>query len=228
MKYFFAGLAAAFTISTAAHAAIVERRIWIETAIDTIKEDMCQDKMKVWRCLWSDRAACIKVMKETFPTCSGTVIPDLPEYIDSDETKAAAFKVVTDCMSAELGRKYVLPLPKEKMDEYNICTGTVARSKPLNPNLQKALDASKDIMKAHCNNGSFYRKCYSMPENSCREMLDKESLACTMKMEADGVSVKPEPEAIKETATTITNCTNAAMRKNLDSTHHKIKDKDCE
>jgi hypothetical protein len=41
--------------ATAANANIVERRIWIETAIDTIKEDQCQDKMKVWRCIFPER-----------------------------------------------------------------------------------------------------------------------------------------------------------------------------
>ncbi|MGZ3650171.1 MAG: hypothetical protein ACXVB9_05820 [Bdellovibrionota bacterium] len=207
---------------------IVERRIWIESAIDTIKEEQCEDKIRTWRCLFSERTDCIKAMKAAFLPCSTSVVPDLPEYIDSPETKAQATKVVMDCMTGELTKKYILALPRDKMDEYNVCTGVVARSKPLSANLQKAEDYSKTQTTATCATGGFMRKCFNLPQNVCNDTLAKQQHDCTMKMEADGVSVKKEESAIEEAGRKITDCALSNMRKALDATRKRIKDKDCE
>jgi hypothetical protein len=211
-----------------ARAAIVERRIWIEKAINSLKDDLCKDSVKQWRCLFPDRAVCVKAMQEAFVPCSSNVIPDLPEYIDSPETKAQAEKVVTACLATELGRKHILALPREKLDEYNVCTGAMARTKPLNPRLLKALDYSKTLTAGHCSDGSYFRRCYGLSEKDCKDTREKQSLECTMKLETEGQIPKDQESAIQDSGRKITECLLAGMRKELDGKKKKSKAKDCE
>lgn len=229
MKLFIPSLTTAMLFTLTASAAIVERRNWIETAAQPLKEEQCQDKMKTWRCVLPDAPACEEAFQVAYNTCAQNVLPDLPEYIDGADTKAQANKILRDCMTTEVAKKYVLPLNKEKMEEYNVCTGVAARSKPLNPTLQKALVYSKTLMAANCANGSFYRKCYALPEGTCTDTVAKHALECTMKMEADGVgaNLKGDETAVQETGRKIVECTLPALRKEFDGTRKKLKDKDC-
>jgi len=205
----------------------VEWSVWAGTAIDTSKEDQCQDKMKVWRCIFPERVDCQKAMKEAYVPCSQSVIPDLPEYIESAESKATATKVVVDCMTTELNKKYVLNMSHEKLDEYSICTGAVARSKPLNTSVQKALEYSKTLTAGHCGNGTFFRKCYGLSEQACKDAKEKESTACAMKMEAEG-GLKSDEASIQEAGRKLTECTLQNLRKTIGASKPKSKDKDCE
>ena len=207
---------------------IVERRIWIETAVKQLQEDTCTPEVKAWHCAFPDRIHCGKVLKELFTaSCSTNLVPDLPEYIDGPETKAQAMKLITDCLTTEMAKKYLLPLTREKMEDYNICTGAVARSKPMNPMLLKALDFSKTQTKNTCAAGGFMRKCFSLPQGTCDDSLSHQQLDCTMKMEKEGVTPKDEGAA-DEVGRKITDCAVQAMRKSLDATRKRAKDKDCE
>jgi hypothetical protein len=227
MKYLAIALLLA-PFSSARADGIVERRIWIETAIKPLQEDLCTPDVKAWHCAFPDRIQCGKVLKELFnASCSSNLVPDLPEYIDGPESKAAAMKLVTNCLTTELAKKYLLPLTREKMEDYNVCTGAVARSKPMNPMLTKALDFSKVQTKSTCNAGGFMRKCFSLSQGSCDEALAKEQLDCTMKMEKEGVTPKDDSGA-EETGKKVTDCAVQGLRKALDATHKRLKDKDCE
>lgn len=212
-----------------AHAdGIVERRIWIDTAAKHLQDDLCTPNVKLWHCLFPDRVQCGKNLKELFTaSCGSALLPELPEYIEGPETAAQANKVVTDCLTAELTKKYILPLSREKMEDFNVCTGAVARSKPMNPQLQKALDFSKTQTTATCATGGFMRKCFSLSPAGCADTLSRQQLDCTMKMEKEGVSPK-DAASTEEAGRKVTDCALSNMRKALDATHKRAKDKDCE
>lgn len=210
-----------------AEGSIMERRIWIERAGPPIFEEQCEDNQKRWRCLFKDRPACKKAIKDAFASCQGNVLPDIPEYIDSADSREKANKVVLDCITVEMTKKYILGLPKEKMDEYNVCTGAVPRSKPLSASLQKALDFSKSQTGASCAAGSYLRKCYSLAEGECKDLVAQQQQDCTMKMEADGATVKPDDGSIVEAGRKITDCALADARKKAGANRPKSKDKDC-
>jgi hypothetical protein len=160
------------SVSSAHADGIIERRIWIETAVKPLQDETCTPDMKAWHCAFPDRIQCGKVLKELFTaSCSTNLVPDLPEYIDGPESKAQATKLITDCLTTELAKKYLLPLTREKMEEYSVCTGAVARSKPMNPMLTKALDFSKIQTKSTCATGGFMRKCFSVSQAACDEAL---------------------------------------------------------
>ncbi len=224
--FFLQAFLSLYASAASAPGAMVERRIWIETAIGHIKEDMCKDNMKAWRCLF-EREKCPRAMENAFASCNPNVIPDLPEYIDSDESKERADKVVKDCMTSVLVKKYIAVLTKDKMDEYKVCTGVMARQKPLNPNIQKALDASKALAAPHCANGTYFRKCFSISDKECNNSLAKHHLDCSMKMEADGVKVNGDDTSVQEAAGMISECGRAAMRTEF-VVNKKSGGKDCE
>ena len=214
--------------SSTSHASIVERRIWIDSAAGSIKDELCGEKIKTWRCLFPKPSECKNAVHEAFSNCSGKVLPDLPEYIQDEASKNQANQVVVGCLNEELARKHVISLPREKLDEYNICTGSVQKAKTLPPNLQKALDFSKSQTGGTCANGAFYRKCYNLSENFCMELLGKKQMGCVAKMEDEGVSVKSDDSSIQDAGKKITDCSLQELRKDLDVSRKRIKDKDCD
>jgi hypothetical protein len=207
---------------------IIERRNWIENSIKPLQEELCMPEVKLWHCLFPERAQCSKVLKEFFTTsCSTAIVPDLPEYIDGPETKAKANKVVTDCLTTELTKKYILPLSHSKMDEFSECTGAVPRSKPMNPYLVKALEFSKSQTMSTCAADGFMQKCFTLSEAACNEILQRQQLDCTMNMEKEGVAPKDDLAA-QDSGRKATDCALSKMRTLLTATHKRAKDKDCE
>ena len=217
----------AYALSAEAPMALVDRRVWIETASKEIVDEQCDSSQKQTNCIFSKSADCKQELADIFPGCAKNSLPELPEYIEGPETKAQAKKIISDCISTELNKKYVLSMSKERLEEYNICTGAAPRKKPLSANLQKALDFSKTQIARSCADGGFLRKCFSLPEGECKDRLELQQQQCTLKMEAEGISVKPDESSIQEAGRKITDCTLQEVRKSLDSTRKRLKDKDC-
>ncbi|HEY8279653.1 MAG TPA: hypothetical protein VIH99_08520 [Bdellovibrionota bacterium] len=207
--------------------AIMERRIWIERAGPPLYEEQCEDEQKRWRCLFKDRKACQKAIKEAFAPCQESVLPDIPEYIEGDHAKEQANKVVLECITVEMTKKHLLNMPKDRMDEYNVCTGTTQRAKPLSASMQKALDFSKLQTGASCANGSYLRKCFSLAESECRDMLAQNQQDCATKMEAEGPKLKDDDRVISDAGRQITDCALADTKKKAGASRPKSKDKDC-
>ncbi len=206
---------------------IMERRNWIEKAFEHIGDAQCDDKYKIWRCLFPAKNDCLKNLKDAYGPCAKYSIPDLPEYINSSETKEQADKVIVSCMTIELSKKYILSLTKEKLTEYNECTGTAPRSKPLNPNMEKAMDFSKTQTGASCAEGSYLRKCFPLTDISCKDLVSKAQLSCTLKLESEGIVVKKEDSSIEEAGRKITDCALFDVKKAVAGSKKKSSDPDC-
>jgi hypothetical protein len=217
-----------FSFQTIAQAeGIIERRIWIEKAFEGIGDAQCSDKIKTWRCLFPYRENCMKELKVAYDACARNSLPELPEYIDGPETKAQASKVIVECITAEIAKSHIIQLSKEKMQEYNECTGAAARTKPFSPNLQKAQEFSGTQLGYTCSDGSYIRKCFTINEASCKDELNKGQRDCTMKMETEGISIKSEDSAIQEVGRKITDCALANLKKAVAGLKKKSSDKEC-
>jgi hypothetical protein len=188
---------------------------------------MCKDAEKAWRCLFPDQGKCYSAIVDIFSVCNPNVIPDLPEYIDDADSLAKADKVVKDCMATALVRKYLVPLSKDKMDEYKVCTGMLPRQKPLNPNLQKAFEISKSNSLPHCASGTYFRNCFTVSEKECDDSITKHCQECSLKMESEGTSVKDDESSLQAAASKISECGFVAMKKEFEA-KKKSKGKDCE
>ncbi len=212
-----------------AHAApnMIERRIWIEQAAKEIEEEQCEEKQKQWRCVFPDKQACIKAMREGGNYCRVHVVPDLPEYVDGEDGLAKATKVVLECLALEFSKKHLVGMPKHKLDAYNECTGLTPRSKPLGVGFQKALDFSKTQTTFTCAEDGFIRKCFGLNDAACKDLVSKAQLDCTMQMEASGQKVKDEEPAIQEAGKKITDCALADARAAAAKARKKSKHKDC-
>lgn len=222
-------LAYLFSLSPSALAApmMMERRLWAEQKTGEIDEDQCGEKMKQWRCVFPQKPDCLKAMKDVGGYCRGQVVPDLPEYIDSDSSLATAKKVYLECVATEFSKRYILPLPKDKMDVYNECTGVTPRSKPLSVGFQKAMEYSKTQTTYSCLADGYLRKCFGYSEADCNSLVSKAQLDCTMRFEGEGQKVKDEQNAIEGAGRKITDCALADARKTASSTRKKSSGKDC-
>jgi len=213
-----------------AHAAphMMERRIWIEQKGKEIEQDQCAENQKQWRCVFPEKKDCEKAMRELGTFCAGTLIPDLPEYVDGDEGQAKATQIVVQCLALEFSKKYLIGMPKDKLEVYNECTGVTPRSKPLSQNLQKAMDFSKSQITFTCASDGHLRKCFGYSENECNALLKKTQLDCTMRWEAEGKTVGKDESAIQEAGKKITDCTLGDARQAAAKARKKSKHKDCE
>ena len=221
--------AASFLFTASAHCApnMMERRIWVEQQTKEVEESQCEEKMKQWRCVFSEKPECIKQMKEAGKFCRGHVVPDLPEYVDGAEGVEAASKIYVECLATEISKKHILPMRKEQMDAYNECTGVTPRSKPMSAGLQKAMDFSKTQTTFTCNADGYLRKCFGYSESDCAALLSKAQLDCTMSWEAEGKKVKDEQPAIEEAGKKITDCALAGARATAAKARKKASHKDC-
>jgi hypothetical protein len=218
-----------FSLAPTAEAApIMERRIWVEQKGKDVEKEQCEDSQKQWRCIFPVKKDCEGAMRELGKYCGNHVIPDLPEYVDSEETTAKAKQVLIQCLALEFSKKHLIGLPKDKMTAYNECTGVTPRSKPLNPNLQRAMDFSKSQLSFTCAADGYMRKCFGYDEKDCNNMLSKTHLACTMRWETEGKKVAPEEAAVQEAGKKITDCTLAEARATAAKERKKSAHKDCQ
>lgn len=227
-------LAAAITLSlfasTQAFAMrIVERRNWLEKGVAETAIDQCKDEKKQWRCIFTERTACEAGMLELSKACKTSLLPDLPEYIDSAATKERAQKVVVECLSAEFTKKHLIGLSKEKMDDYNVCTGVAQRRRPLSPGIVKAQEFSSTQLVFTCAADGFLRRCHAgVNEGECKGLIDRVQTDCAMRFEDEGVKVgKDNTAQIQEAGKKITDCALADAKKELSATRPKSSRPDC-